>query len=182
MKDIAMHILDITQNSVRAKADKMLILLNYAKHADTLDLTISDNGTGMEAKVLQNVTDPFTTTRTSRKMGMGLPLLKQNAEQTGGSLEIISKQGTGTHVLAHFKTAHIDMPDWGDIAGTICMLMYMNPAINIEFEAKTNHNTFHISTNDIKAQTDNDFFENNATYNLVKELIFNNLEDIKLNQ
>ncbi len=131
MKDIALHILDIAENSVRAQASEMSIELhNYNK---TLELYIIDNGTGMSEEKVNSVVDPFYTTRTTRSVGMGLPLLKQNAEQCGGSFSIKSEINKGTTVKATFKIDHIDCPPIGDLAGVISILMTSNIEVKINF-------------------------------------------------
>ena len=100
MKDLSMHIMDILQNSTRAKANNITleVLENY--DADTLTLIFKDDGCGMNAETVEKVTNPFFTTRTTRKVGLGLPLLKQNTEMTGGSMKIDSEVGVGTTVTA----------------------------------------------------------------------------------
>ena len=108
MKEIALHILDIAQNSITAGADRLEIALTEENGA--ISLTIADDGRGMSPELLATVSDPFTTTRTTRKMGLGLPLLRLAAEQTGGSLTIESTLGAGTTVRALFRGDHIDCP------------------------------------------------------------------------
>ena len=108
MKEIALHILDIAQNSISAKAT--LVELTLSETPEAITFTIVDNGRGMSPELLAQVSDPFTTTRTTRKMGLGIPLLRMAVEQTGGSLTIDSTEGVGTTVTAQFRPAHIDCP------------------------------------------------------------------------
>ena len=116
MKEIALYTLDIAQNSITARARHLDIALEEGPEAITL--TIADDGTGMSPELLARVSDPFTTTRTTRKMGLGIPLLRLAAEQTGGRVSIESTLGVGTTVTAVFCPGHIDCPPVGDIAGT----------------------------------------------------------------
>ena len=108
MKEIALYTLDIAQNSITAQAKRLDITLT--EEGETITLSIRDDGTGMAPELLARVSDPFTTTRTTRAMGLGLPLLRLAAEQTGGSLSIESTLGVGTAVTAVFVASHIDCP------------------------------------------------------------------------
>ncbi len=130
MKELSLNILDIVQNSVRANAD--VIEIDIHESGPLLTLTVKDNGHGMKEEFLKGVLDPFTTTRTTRKVGLGLPLLKMVAEQTGGSLSIRSKheqdhEDHGTTLCARFYTDNIDCPPLGDIVSTIVLLIQGAP-------------------------------------------------------
>ncbi len=126
-----MHILDIAQNSVAAGADRVVLEVNEDKKKDTLTVTVSDNGCGMSPEFLERVTDPFTTKRTTRKVGLGIPLFKLAAENTGGSFEINSKVGEGTCVKAVFGYSHIDRQPLGNMAET--MLGLVTSYENVDF-------------------------------------------------
>ena len=134
MKEISLNILDISENSVKAKATLVSILIE--EDAQQLRLTISDNGTGMTDEVLRSVTDPFYTTRTTRKVGMGIPLLKFAAEQTGGALTVASRHCEsypdthGTDVCAVFYKNHIDFTPLGDAASSVVTLIQGHPDID----------------------------------------------------
>ena len=135
MKELSLNILDVAKNSVSAGASLIEISLNTDENG-WLTLKICDNGCGMNEEILRNVTDPFYTTRTTRKVGLGLPLLKLAAEQTGGSLSIESsvKAGeSGTRLVATFDTKSIDCMPVGDIISTICILIAGNPEIDFDF-------------------------------------------------
>ena len=137
MKELSLNILDIAQNSVKAGAARITVEINDQGPLRTL--TITDDGCGMEPDFLAGVTDPFTTTRTTRKVGMGIPLLKLAAEQTGGSFSIHSvtartdPKGHGTKVTATFRTDHLDCAPLGDMAGTIVTLLQGSPHIHWRF-------------------------------------------------
>ena len=136
MKDLSMHIMDILQNSTRAKATEITLEVLLDTEKDTLTLVFKDNGCGMSAETVQKVIDPFYTSRTTRKVGLGLPLLKQNAEMTGGSMHIESKEGVGTTVTAVFGLTHLDTPPMGDLAGTIVLTISAYPDIRFIFHYK----------------------------------------------
>lgn len=137
MKELSLNILDIAENSVKAKATLTEILLNETDNE--LTLTIKDNGCGMTAEILANVTDPFCTTRKTRNVGLGLPFLKMQAEQTGGSLKIVSKHidefplDHGTTVTAIFNKNHIDYTPLGDVVSSIITLIHGHPDTDFLF-------------------------------------------------
>ncbi len=128
MKDLSLHILDIVQNSLTAGAN--LVQVHLVSDADMLTVTIEDNGCGMPPDLLAQVTDPFTTTRTTRRVGLGLPLWKMAAEQAEGSFSIVSREGEGTTVVASFRAGHIDTPPTGDMPGTWVTLLQGAPNVN----------------------------------------------------
>ncbi|PRY96156.1 ATP-binding protein [Marinilabilia salmonicolor] len=148
MKDLSMHILDIAENSVKAGADRVEVELLYTDRM--LQMAIRDNGCGMDEQTVGRITDPYTTSRSSRKVGLGLPFLKMNAEQTGGRIEIDSKPGKGTGVTALFDTGHIDCVPEGDLASTLALLMTGHPEINFVIRMKRNQTDFEISSDEIK--------------------------------
>ncbi len=137
MKELSLNILDISQNSISARAT--LIYITLTEDADGwLTLAIRDNGCGMTEETLRTVMDPFYTTRTTRKVGMGIPLLKMAAEQTGGKVTIESVSETvseehGTTITATFDTNHIDMTPIGDIISTIETILQGHPEIDYVF-------------------------------------------------
>ncbi|MBQ7335277.1 MAG: sensor histidine kinase [Clostridia bacterium] len=137
MKELSLNVLDIAENSVKARATLIRILLEETE--ETLTLTVADNGCGMKKESLRGVVDPFYTTRTTRKVGMGIPLLKMAAEQTGGTLAISSRHESdypdshGTEVVARFYKQHIDFTPLGDIVSTVTTLIQGSPEIDFEF-------------------------------------------------
>ncbi|MBE6576784.1 MAG: sensor histidine kinase [Ruminococcaceae bacterium] len=139
MKELSLNILDVAKNSVVAGASLVEITLRTGADG-MLTLSIKDDGCGMSEQTVRNVTDPFYTTRTTRKVGMGIPLLKLAAEQTGGSLEIVSsqrEQDHGTTVKAVFDTKSIDFMPVGDIVSTMCILIAGSPEIDFFFSDVT---------------------------------------------
>lgn len=126
MRDLSLHVLDIAQNSIKAGA-KLVSIAFEADENGALTLTVADDGCGMSPELLQRVIDPFTTTRTTRKVGLGIPMLKHNAEATGGSLDIQSEPGVGTTLRATLHRRHIDCPPMGAICDTLLTLIVLNP-------------------------------------------------------
>ena len=150
MKELSLNILDVAKNSVKAQA--ALIEISVVEENGIRTLTIKDDGCGMSPDFLSRVTDPFTTTRTTRPVGMGLPLLKLAAEQAEGELHIESKQGEGhgTTVCATFKTDHLDCVPLGDFAGTAVTLIQGSPDIDFDFLWRTPEGEKRVSTREMR--------------------------------
>ena len=126
MRDLSMHVLDIAQNSIKAQAK--LVIVSFTLNGDgLLTFSVQDDGCGMTPEFLSRVTDPFTTSRTTRKVGLGIPMLKQSAEMCGGTFEISSEVGVGTVIQASFATTHIDCIPMGDICDSLLTLVMLNP-------------------------------------------------------
>ena len=132
MKDLSSHMMDIVQNSIRAEASWIQIRICEDPEADLFLIEIQDNGCGMDEATLARVRDPFFTSRTVRKVGLGIPLLQQNAERTGGKVSIVSQPGQGTTLTARFGHSHLDRPPLGDVAET---LRYWQPPIRPSISA-----------------------------------------------
>lgn len=133
MRELSLNVMDIVQNSISAKASRIEIHISESVPEDFLKITITDNGKGMTQEQVRSVTDPFYTTRTTRPVGLGIPLFKMEAEMTGGSFTISSELGIGTSLTAAFVPSHIDMIPLGDINSTILPLITGNPEINFVY-------------------------------------------------
>ncbi len=147
-----MHILDITENSVRAGATEVEIELSH--HGDVMVMTICDNGCGMDVEMVKKILDPYTTSRTTRKVGLGLPFLKMNAEQTGGNVQVESKPGVGTRVKALFYTGNIDCIPSGDLPGSLSLLITGHPGVNFRIKRIREDEVFEISSEEINEVLD----------------------------
>ncbi|MBR2924007.1 MAG: sensor histidine kinase [Clostridia bacterium] len=136
MRDLSMHVLDIAQNSIKAGAT--LVTITFDKDENNmLRFTVEDNGCGMSEEFLKKVTDPFTTTRTTRKVGLGIPMLKQSAEMSDGAFSIQSTVNVGTTISATFHLGHIDCIPMGEICDTLLTLVTLNPeAPEFVFQAR----------------------------------------------
>ena len=176
MKDISMHIMDILQNSIRAKADRVELNVTEDHAADTLTLEFIDNGTGMSEETLAKVLNPFFTTRTTRKVGLGLSLLKQNAEQTGGYLDIQSELGKGTVVKAVFGLSHWDRQPMGDLPGTIILTVSAHPEIRFIFRYKSETIDFVFDTDEVNEVLEGASLQDPSIIQDLKELVEANLE------
>ncbi len=154
MKELSLNILDIAKNSVKAKAKNILIELDETD--EKLVLTISDNGCGMSEEMVQSVMDPFCTTRTTRKVGMGVPLLKMAAEQTGGKIEIksVSEKDNpiehGTTVTAEFFKNHLDFTPLGDVISSITVLIQGAPDIEWHYIHNLNGGCVELNTEELR--------------------------------
>lgn len=173
MNNLSFHITDITANSIRAKASE--IALSIEERDARITIRIADNGSGMDAGTVARITNPFYTTRTTRRVGLGIPFLIQNAEQTGGAVSITSQPGKGTVVTASFRSDHIDCPPWGDLPGTVAMLLTGNPDIDIRFDYQAGETLFSISTSEIKEILDGIPLSHPKVMLSVKEMIKGNI-------
>lgn len=130
MRELALHLLDIAENSVSAKADTIQIVVEEDHAADRLRISVIDNGAGMSPEMVARVTDPFVTSRTTRKVGLGIPLLKAAAEACNGGLTIQSRLGEGTCVAVEFQQSHIDRMPLGNLASTMLTLVVGSPEVH----------------------------------------------------
>ena len=149
MKELSLHLLDIAQNSVSAEAGSIDLTLEEDGQR-SYRLVIADDGRGMTPEFLAQVTDPFTTTRTTRKVGLGLPLLRMTAEQTGGTVEIESQVGVGTTVTALFHGSHIDCPPLGDLSGTVALLIQGAPDVEWTWHRTTPKGSYLLDTRELR--------------------------------
>lgn len=136
MRELALHIIDIAENSVSAGADHITILIVEDQLVNRLLIQITDNGKGMDAKTIESVIDPFTTSRTTRKVGLGIPLLKAAAEACNGELSIESAVGKGTTISVEFDNDHIDRMPLGRLDETFLGLLIGHPEVNWIFDYK----------------------------------------------
>ena len=148
MKELSLNILDIAKNSVTAGATLVEIAVTEAP--DRLTISISDNGCGMTPEFVARVTDPFTTTRTTRKVGLGIPLLKMEAQMAGGDLSIESEVGKGTTTSAWFDPGNIDMPPLGDLNSSILTLIQGSPDIDFLFTHTVGNQSYTLDTREIR--------------------------------
>lgn len=151
MEDISLHILDIAENSVTAGSTLIKIRVRHDRAEDSLTVEIEDNGKGMSKETVEKVLDPFFTSRTTRKVGLGLSLLAQAARDTGGDISIQSEEGAGTAVRVRFRPSHVDMKPVGNLADTILVLIAANPGIDFIF---IYGDRYSLDTREIKTELD----------------------------
>lgn len=152
MEDLSLHILDIVENSVAAKAEKIEIRILEDLRKDLLVLEVIDNGIGMDKETAKKALDPFYTSKTVRRFGLGLPLLLEAAKTANGHLSIKSRIGGGTKIKAEFQYSHIDRKPLGDIGQTILTIIIGNPEIDLVYTHKKNSHKNRFDTRKIKAE------------------------------
>ena len=162
MRELSLNVMDIVQNSVRAGASLITVQVAESKKHDTLTITITDNGCGM---------DPFFTTRTTRKVGLGVPLFKMEAEMTGGSFQIDSEEGKGTKVTAVFRPSHVDMIPLGDIASVIHLLITCNPELDFLFTHSVEEKEITLDTRTLREQLEGVPFTEPAVSAWIREYL-----------
>lgn len=152
MRELSLHILDIVQNSISAGAAHITVAVEASSQDNLLTVRVTDDGRGMDPEFAAKVTDPFVTTRTVRKVGLGIPMLAANAQLSGGDVRVDSAPGGGTTIEATFELDHIDRPPLGDIISTMITLIVANPELSFRYEHRTGGRDFILNTDEIKAQ------------------------------
>jgi hypothetical protein len=150
MRDLSLHILDIVQNSTAAGAASVKVTIRACPADGVLEIEVEDDGFGMDDELLERVADPFATTRTTRKVGLGIPLFKASAERSGGSFRVFSQKGIGTTVKASFRLESIDRPPMGDVAGVIADLTAAYPGIDVQLLLKCDERIFKYSSLEVR--------------------------------
>lgn len=159
MRELSLNVMDVVQNSITAKAG--LIEISQKTNGELLVISIKDNGGGMTVEQVESVTNPFFTTRTTRDVGLGIPLFKMACEQTGGSFLIESEKGVGTTVVANFIHSHIDMTPVGNMNETILLLITCNPDIDFVYTNELDGKSFTLDTRELREVLGNDVPLNN---------------------
>lgn len=154
MRELALHILDIAENSISAKATMIEIIVFIDTNDDQLSITIKDNGKGIDQETLMNIVDPFVTSRTTRRVGLGIPMFKAAAEACNGSFSIESELGKGTIVRADFQNSHIDRMPLGNMADTLTTLLVGTPEVHWILNYSKDGKTFVFDDQPIKAELD----------------------------
>ncbi len=178
MRDISMHILDIIGNSVRAKASLIEVSVIENTKEDSLVLRVKDDGCGMDEKTIQNALDPFFTSRKTRKVGLGIPLLQQNAQMSDGELVIKSQLGEGTLVEAVFSRSHIDRPPLGDLPSTISLMVSGNPIVEFVYTHQLDNEKFVFDSREIKQILDGVEITQPGVVKFLRQMIEENLTEI----
>jgi len=180
MKTISEHVLDIVRNSVRAKATLIEIIVDEDKTNDLYSLIIKDNGCGMSSEMLKQATNPFFTSRTTRKVGLGLSLLKQNAENAGGAFSVESQEGEGTVVNAVFQYSNIDRPPLCDIWNTWYFTLLSNMNIRLVYKHQTIFGKFEIDSKEVLEMLEGVSLRQKEVKEAVIGLIINNLKELRV--
>jgi hypothetical protein len=152
LRELSLHILDIAENGITAGADCIHIFVNESRSDDRLKIKIGDNGSGLPPEKLDKLADPFVTTRTTRRVGLGLSLLAAAAQRCEGELTVETEPDKGTEVVATFRYNHIDRAPLGDMASTITTLIMGNPDIDFVYTHIIDENDFSLDTREIKKE------------------------------
>lgn len=179
MDEISLHVLDIIQNSIKAGTKKITLIIKYDENSSLLTIIISDNGCGMDQSYAEKVCDPFITSRTTRKVGMGLSLFKASAEGSGGNFKIQSKKGIGTEVTAIFNYKNIDCPPLGKMTETFITQVICNKDIDFIYKFITNKGEMDFDTREVKKVLGNEVeLDNPDVINWMRNSIESELNDI----
>lgn len=154
MRELSMHILDLAQNCIAAGATLVSISVKADTASDTLEIEIADDGKGMDPEFAAHVVDPFVTTRTTRSVGLGIPMFDQAARATDGHLELQSQPGAGTSIKACFGLRHIDRAPLGDITATLISLIAANPGMDFVYKQSLDDYHFSLDTRELKRELD----------------------------
>jgi anti-sigma regulatory factor (Ser/Thr protein kinase) len=179
LRELALHILDIAENSISAGASQIRIVVEEELNEDILKVIIEDNGRGMDEEMLARITDPFITSRTTRKVGLGIPFLKAAAEACEGSFSIQSQPGSGTKVSAVFKHSHIDRMPLGDIVATFLTLLIGTPEVHWIFRYSVNGREFIFDDAPIKQTLDGIPMTEPAVMKFIREFLEAGIQDVK---
>ena len=179
MEDLSLHILDIAENSIAAGASKIQIKIIEDIKRNLLFIEIADNGKGMDEDTIKMAYDPFFTTKTTRRVGLGVPLLAQAARESKGDINIISKKGKGTTITANFQYNHIDRRPLGDIEKTLTVLIVANPEIDFLFEYRRNDYIYSLDTAEIKRNLEGVPINDPQVIKFIKDGISKWLNDTK---
>jgi len=181
LREIALHILDIAANSISAGAANISISIAENHIDDTLEISISDDGKGMSPEMVQIVTDPFTTSRTERNVGLGIPLLKAAAEACNGSFGISSEIGKGTRVQVRFQLGHIDRMPLGDLPSTFLGLIIGTPNVHWTFRVKNDEKEFYFDDAELKNELGGDCLAEPEVIRYVREVFSEGINALALN-
>ncbi|MDD2495791.1 MAG: ATP-binding protein [Tissierellia bacterium] len=178
MKELSMHILDIVMNSVKAEASLIEIEIEDSIKNNIIRIIIKDNGRGMSEETLNNVTNPFYTTRNTRKVGLGLPMLKEACERCNGNFKIVSEFGKGTMVESFFERNNIDRAPLGSMGVTMMTIINSLDDCELIYNHKTDKNSFQLSTAKIKEILDGIDIKSNDIMLWIKEYVDENIKEL----
>jgi hypothetical protein len=178
MQDLSLHILDVAENGVRAGADLIRISIEENLNDDRLAITIEDNGRGMTPEFLAQVLDPFVTTRTTRKVGLGLSLFQQAAREAQGDLKVDSTPGQGTKVLVFMSYSHIDRKPMGNMVDTLLALIEGNPAVDFVYTHRNDGREYILDTREIRSELEEIPINNPQVIGLIRDNILSGLSEI----
>ena len=151
MRDLCQHMMDLVETGVAAGASAVSIALREDEAEDRLSVHVEDDGRGMEPEVVERTSDPFFTTRKSRRVGLGLSLLEAACRRSAGTFAVHSSPGCGTRVECSFRLSHIDTPPLGDVVSTLTALIALHPDLRLRYEHRAGARRFHLDTGEVRA-------------------------------
>jgi hypothetical protein len=178
VQDFSLHILDLVENSINAQANRVEIKIDEDEKNDLLTIEINDDGTGMSEEMVAKVLDPFVTTRTTRKVGLGLSLFSQAAQECDGNATICSEQGKGTRLKGTFQLSHIDLKPWGSMVETILTLVIGNPEIDFFYQHCKGNFQYTLDSAEIKRELEGVPLSNPDVVTLLRKDLKENLNQI----
>jgi len=179
LRELSLHIIDVAENGIAAGADLITIKISERDKDNLMEVAIADNGRGIPQDLLKKVVDPFFTTRTTRRIGLGLSLFKEAAKRCDGEFHIKSKEGKGTEVFASFRLDHIDLAPLGDMAGSIGCLIMGNPGADFLYAHEINGESFSIDTRGIRKELDGVPINNPEVIRWIINTINDSLKELK---
>lgn len=182
MRELSLHILDVVENGITAGGNCIWIEVEEDRKADQLKIVIRDNGRGMPVEKLQNINDPFVTSRTTRRVGLGLSLLAAAAERCEGALRVDTEPGKGTEVEATFRHGHIDRAPLGDMAATVTTLIIGNPGIDFVYSHWIDGKEFSLDTREIRAEMEDLSLSDPVVVHHLAESIRSSLKELASQQ
>lgn len=182
MKELSMHIYDLMENATAARSKDIFLKIEDSLSQNLFRFTIEDNGKGMAPEFLAKVTDPYTTSRTTRKVGLGLPLIKMNSENCDGGMRISSQVGKGTVLTFWFRHDHWDRPPMGDLPGTLVMLLSQHEDVHIVVTYVTDSGSYVLDSDELKEALGGMSMNDLSIIRFMKEMVAENLVQIEANE
>ena len=182
MRELSLHILDVVENGITAGGNCIWIEVEEARQKNQLKIVIRDNGSGMPVEKLQNINDPFITSRTTRRVGLGLSLLAAAAERCEGTMRVDSEPGKGTAIEATFRFNHIDRAPLGDMAATITTLIMGNPGIDFVYSHRIDGKEFSLDTREIRTEMEDLSLSDPVVIHHLTESIRSALKELASNE
>jgi anti-sigma regulatory factor (Ser/Thr protein kinase) len=179
LRELALHILDVAENGITAGADCLEIIVDEARKENLLKIVIEDNGQGIQAEKLSKITDPFYTTRTTRRVGLGLSLLETAAQRCEGEFRIESKPEKGTRITATFVYDHIDRAPLGNMATTIALLIAGNPDVDFIYKHLVDEKDFNLDTRELREELEDLSLTDPAVIHFLTQTIKDALDQLE---
>lgn len=179
MKELSLHILDVIENGISAGADLITLSVDENRGENLLKIIIKDNGAGIPEEMRHRVMDPFFTTKTTRRVGLGLSLFKEACARCAGEFTVESQEGVGTEVYASFQLDHIDLAPMGDLAGSLISLIVGNQDVDFLYSHRVDKKEFLLDTRDIKAELDGVPLSNPGVYTYLSGFLKESLRELR---